>query len=437
MIVVAGGAEHLGGRVASILAARGVPVRLLVRDPVCAPQIPGAEVASDDDADAMRGAETVLVASDDGSPGERSERQREAFAAAARAGAGHVVLLSIQGAAPDSSSPDARDAWRSERLLRESGLAHTVLRMGLCAESVLDLIGEDGVVRGPASDGRVAWIARDDAARMVAAVLQSPPGGTLDVTGPEALTLDETMAILTSVVGRRLSYAEETREIARARALMKGEPEWRAERAAGALKAIADGDHATMSDAFDRFVGGPATPFWRWAVGNPALDRLHPTLELEEATVRSTIEDLGWIDDLDDEAVQGHLGFLARQFEGMEAGPELVEAFLRVFERFPESSPELEGNQTALFMLATMPEAPPLLLRSLSGCASAVGTALLVQLLASEEVWSGDVDLREVLVRISEDRSAPPRAHREAVEWLEDPDIERWLRVPGEPMPDL
>ncbi len=442
MILVSGATGNVGGRTAELLVAKGLPVRLLVRDPDRAPQLPGAEVAIGDYADdaamarAFAGVQTAFIVSAKAPPGERAKLHEQAFAAAKRAGVGHVVYLSLQGAAPDSSYPFSRDHWKSERALKATGLPHTILRNGKYAEQILEMIGDDGAVRGPADDGRVAWITREDSARMVAAVLADPPGGTIEVTGPDALTLDETMAILSSVVDRWLSFAEETAENARGRALIRGEPEWRADLAAGAYLAIAHGEYARVSDAFPRFVGEPARPFWRWALGNPALDKWHPSLEVAEEDVAATIEDLGWIDDLDDPAVQGHLAVLARQFEGTAGTPELVEAFLAMFERFPESPPELEGNRTALFMLSTLDGVAPPLLRSLDAVASAVNTALLIRLLANEEIFADDVDLRDVLVRISRDPTAPPRTHREAVEWLEDPHIDAWLRVPGEPIPD-
>ena len=442
MILVSGATGNVGGRAAELLAARGMPLRLLVRSPDRRPRMPGAEVAighyADDEAmgRALDGVKTAFVVSATAPPGERAKLHERAFAAAKRAGVGHVVYLSLQGAAPDSSYPFSRDHWRSERALKETGLPHTILRNGKHAEGVLTMIGEDGTVRGPAGDGRVAWITREDSARMVAAVLADPPGGTIEVTGPDALTLDETMAILSSVVDRWMSYAEETQENARGRVLIKGEPDWRADLAAGEYLAIAHGEYARVSDAFERFVGEPLKPFWRWALGNPALDRWHPSLDVAEEHVAATIEDLGWIDDLDDPAVQGHLAVLARQFEGTPGTPELIEAFLALFERFPESAPESEGNRTALFMLSTLEGVAPPLLRSLDAVSSTVGTALLIRLLANEEVFSGDVDLRDVLVRISRDRAAPPRSHREAVEWLDDPHIDAWLRVPGEPLPE-
>ena len=55
------------------------------------------------------------------------------------------------------------------------------------------MVGEDGVIRGPAGDGRVAAVAQDDIADAVVAVLLDPGAhrdATYGLTGPEALTLD-------------------------------------------------------------------------------------------------------------------------------------------------------------------------------------------------------------------------------------------------------
>ena len=441
MILVTGATGHVGGRAAELLARRGLPLRLMVRDPRRAPRIE-AEVVTGDYADppsmdrAFAGVDTLFVVSGEAPPHERARLHANAFAAAQRAAVGHVVYLSLQGSGPDSAYPFACDHWESEQALRRTGLPHTILRNGKYAEQIVGMIGDDGVVRGPADDGPVAWISREDSARMVAAVLADPPGGTVEYAGAEALTLVETMAVLSSVVGRRLSYAEESPETVRARSVVRDEPAWRGDLAVGTYLAIARGEYARTSDAFERLVGEPPRPFWRWAVGNPLLDPWMPSLEVTEEAVANTLDDLRWIDDLDDPAIQGHLGFLARQYEETAGTPELIRAFLRLFERFPESPPELDGNQEVLFMLSTLPGVAPLLLQSLAMAPSALGVALVVRLLTNEEVFCGEIDLRMVLVQLAADRATPPRAHREAIDWLGDREIEPWLRIPGEPIPD-
>jgi NAD(P)H dehydrogenase (quinone) len=75
--------------------------------------------------------------------------------------------------------------------------------------------GPDGVIRGPAGNGRFSGVALDDVARVARAVLLSPEehvGHTYDLTGPEELSLAEAAAIVTEVTGQRTYYVEETPE---------------------------------------------------------------------------------------------------------------------------------------------------------------------------------------------------------------------------------
>ena len=56
----------------------------------------------------------------------------------------------------------------------------------------------DGVIRGPAGDGRVSAILREDVAAAAAAVLhlRGHDGATYDLTGPESFSLAEAAALL-------------------------------------------------------------------------------------------------------------------------------------------------------------------------------------------------------------------------------------------------
>src|SRR5664279_4479094 len=91
----------------------------------------------------------------------------------------------------------------------------------------LEKFDAEGVVRGPARQGRGAFVSREDAARTAAAVLRKQPGGTYDVTGPEALSVAEIARRLSTLVGRQLRYEDESADAARER-LSKLEPlPWR------------------------------------------------------------------------------------------------------------------------------------------------------------------------------------------------------------------
>ena len=131
-----GATGAIGGRVATLLAGRGVPQRLVVRDPGRAPQLDGAEtaVASYDEPAAMRtafaGVDTLLLVS----AAEHPDRVRQHIAAvdaAAAAGVRRVVYTSFLGAAPDATFTLARHHWVTEQRLRASGVAFTFLRDSL------------------------------------------------------------------------------------------------------------------------------------------------------------------------------------------------------------------------------------------------------------------------------------------------------------------
>ncbi len=193
-VAVTGATGRLGGRVARRLAAAGVPQRLLVRDTGRAPQLPGSDVVQAGDADAVRlalhGVDTVLMVSASETP-DRVDQHRTFVDAAAAAGVRHVVYVSFYGAAPDVTFTLARDHWATEEHLRATGLAFTFLRDNLYADFFPMMTGADGVIRGPAGDGRVAAVAQDDIADAAVVVLRDPgshAGCTYELTGPQALT---------------------------------------------------------------------------------------------------------------------------------------------------------------------------------------------------------------------------------------------------------
>jgi NAD(P)H dehydrogenase (quinone) len=263
---ITGSTGRLGGRIARRLAAAGVPQRLLVRDPARAPQLPGSTLApaSYDDATAVRnaltGLSTVLMVSGAEHP-DRVGQHRTFVDAAAEAGVEHLVYISFLGAAPDATFTLARDHWATEEHIRARGLRATFLRDSLYADFFPLMTGADGVIRGPAGDGRVAAVAQDDIADAAVAVLRNPAahaGATYDLTGPEALTLTEVAATITEVTGRPVRYEPETPEEAYASRLSYGAPDWQVDAWVSTYTAIAAGELATVSSAVPDLAGHPA-----------------------------------------------------------------------------------------------------------------------------------------------------------------------------------
>jgi NAD(P)H dehydrogenase (quinone) len=281
LVAVTGATGGLGGRVARRLAGRGVGQRLVVRDAARAPELDGAEavVATYGDTEAMRraldGVATLLLvsASEDR---ERVKLHTSAVDAAVAAGVERVVYTSFYGAAPDCTFTFGRDHWHTEEALKASGLRSTFLRDNLYIDFLPLLAGADGVIRGPAGDGRVAAVARDDIADAAVAVLLGDGGDPArhdgrgyDMTGPEALTLAEIAEELSRVAGRPISYQEETVEEAYASRASYGAPDWEVDGWVSTYTAIANGDLERVSGDLEALAGHPPMRLADFLAANP------------------------------------------------------------------------------------------------------------------------------------------------------------------------
>ena len=277
LIAVTGVTGGLGGRVARRLAEGGVGQRLVVRDPGRAPELAGAEVAvaSYDDPDRLRrafqGARTLVMVSASEDP-DRLRLHANVVDMAADAGVERVVYTSFFGAAPDCTFTFGRDHWHTEGLIRASGLRHTFLRDNLYLDFLPLMVGADGVIRGPAADGRVAAVTRDDIADVaVAALLEGDrhAGRTYDLTGPEALTMAEVAEQLSAVAGRSVTYHAETLEEAYASRAHYGAPDWEVAGWVTTYAAIANGDLQEVSGDVAAVAGHPPMGLTEFLRRNP------------------------------------------------------------------------------------------------------------------------------------------------------------------------
>jgi NAD(P)H dehydrogenase (quinone) len=266
-IGVTGATGRLGGRVAQRLAAAGATQRLLVRDPERAPQLPGATTAraafgeSNAVRAALDGVPTVLMVSASEAP-DRVAQHTAFVDAAAAAGVQHLVYISFFGAAPDCTFTFTRDHFATEQHIRASGMGFTFLRDNCYADLAASLVGSDDAIRGPASDGRCAPVAQDDIADAASAVLLDPaahPGATYSLTGPEDLTLHEVAAILTTKLGRPISYHPETVEEAYTSRSSYGAADWEVDGWVSMYTAIARGELAGVTEDIPHLTGHPAT----------------------------------------------------------------------------------------------------------------------------------------------------------------------------------
>ncbi|MEJ3404306.1 SDR family oxidoreductase [Rathayibacter sp. YIM 133350] len=262
-LAITGSTGTLGGMVARALAASGVPQRLIVRSLDRAPVLDDAIAVEADygDADAaaraLEGVETLFMVSATETD-HRLDDHLTFVEQAAKAGVHHIVYTSFTGAGPHAAFTLARDHGATEEAIDGLGLAHTFLRDNLYLDFVRHMVGDDGILRGPAGDGRFAGVARADVARSALAVLRDPSshiGHTYDLTGPEALTMTEVAQILSTALAREISFHDESEDEAYASRARFNAPAWQVQAWVSTYQAIAAGELARVSRDVERLTG--------------------------------------------------------------------------------------------------------------------------------------------------------------------------------------
>jgi NAD(P)H dehydrogenase (quinone) len=273
---ITGSTGRVGGLVASSLAAAERSMRLLVRSPERAPDLRDATVVQCEYGDgarsveALRGVQVLLMVSAAESA-TRLDEHRGFVDAAAEAGVGHIVYTSFAAASPTSTFTLGRDHAHTEEHIRASGMSFTFLRDNLYS-NFLPLMAVDGVIRGPAGEGRLAAVAQEDVAAVAAAVLLDPTAhvdATYVLSGPEALSLAEAAATITRATGQPVTYVDETLEEAYASRAGYGAPDWQVEAWVSTYTAIAAGDLAVVTGDVERLLGRPARSLDDVLTGRP------------------------------------------------------------------------------------------------------------------------------------------------------------------------
>jgi uncharacterized protein YbjT (DUF2867 family) len=180
--------------------------------------------------------------------------------AAAEAGVRHVVYTSFYGASPDCTFTLGRDHYATEERIRASGMEWTFLRDNLYLDYVPLFAGDEGVLRGPARDGRVSAVSQDDVAASAVGVLQnvdSHRGAVYGLTGPEAFTLAEAAETMSRVTGRECVFVNETVDEAYASRAPYGAPQWQLDAWVSTYVAIAVGEMDGVTDVVELLSGRP------------------------------------------------------------------------------------------------------------------------------------------------------------------------------------
>ena len=224
MILVVGASGRLGGLVARQLLADGVAVRAMSRTPASLTDLEklGAERIAGDLRDpaslaaACQGMDTVFIATH-AFNGDRSNSSRAVddvgnrrlIDAARKAGARHLVFVSVMGADPKSPVDMFRYKYATEQYLRASGLGYTILRPSAYMETWAHALGDPIVKSGKAMVfGRgvnpINFVSAEDVARFAVFALADPQARNriIEIGGPENVTETQFVQMIQRATGK-------------------------------------------------------------------------------------------------------------------------------------------------------------------------------------------------------------------------------------------
>lgn len=262
-LAITGSTGALGGLVARDLAADGLSQRLVVRSPDRAPTLANAVAVRaaygnrEDSLRALDGVTTLFMVSASEAP-DRLAQHLAFVDAAAEAGVEHIVYTSFFGAAANCTFTLGRDHFATEEHIRARGLACTFLRDNFYLDFLPLTVGDDGVIRGPAGEGRVSAVARADVAEVATQVLRDPAahrGATYELTGPEALSLSDAAAIIARATGRDVTFHDEALDEAYESRRSWNAPDWQNDAWVSTYTAIRAGEVSHLSDDVRRVIG--------------------------------------------------------------------------------------------------------------------------------------------------------------------------------------
>lgn len=234
-VLVTGG--NIGNHVAGQLAARGVRVRVLVREIIPNPtwkaqgieQVAGNLNDPDSLTQALQGAKKFfsIFPLTENLP----QMAVNTVEAAKRAGVKYIVRSSSMGAATDGAIMAARLHGQAEESLEHSGIPHTIVRPTAFMQNYLlsaASIQAQSAFYLPQGEGRIGLVdARDIAAVAVEALTGAGhEGKKYSVTGPEALSNQDVAEELTRLLDRKIDYVNVTDAQAGESMRSGGMPEW-------------------------------------------------------------------------------------------------------------------------------------------------------------------------------------------------------------------
>jgi len=272
-VILVATAGKVGSEASRLLAKRGIAVRVIVR------HAKKAVALATQGIDVFKGDLEVPASIDAAIEGVTSvvlvtppvvQQELNVIDSAVRAGVEHVVKITTKASA-DSPIARRRNHAEIETALIASGLGYTLLRNNAYMQNFLMMapgIAKTNSFSTATRDGRVGHVDVRDVAAVAAEIAASPSrhaGKTYWPTGPQVLSGTEVAALLSTVLGRTITFHPITYEEQKQAMLKAGLPEAVADDNARAVALMADGDCDYLTDDVPSILGRPARSFEQFA----------------------------------------------------------------------------------------------------------------------------------------------------------------------------
>lgn len=189
--------------------------------------------------------------------------------AAKAAGPRHIILLSRYGAAHDAHWRLGRETGRIDLAVEQSGIPFTILRPNTLMNTAFTLPpkGQE-VIRVPNEDARISYLHPEDLCACITAVANAPEahaGRTYAVTGPEALSPPEAIALVAGAAGSSLRSEQMEEEEYMAVLEDEGRSKWEIDMLVSLSRISRRGMMGNVTGAVNHLTGYEAQPFSAFA----------------------------------------------------------------------------------------------------------------------------------------------------------------------------
>lgn len=267
MIGITGVTGKLGSYVADLFDKKGIASIHLARSPERAEVYASAEIRkmvyanTPEVVESLKGIDVLLMVSARENP-ERVKEHKSFLDAAKLAGVQHIVYTSFYGADEKATFTLSRDHAQTEAYVKELGFTYTFLRDNFYLDFFIDMALDNGEIRGPAGSGLVSAVARKDTSRVAAEILSQAKkweNQTLNLTGPEDLSMEEITTLLSRATKQTITYVDESVEEAYESRKKWPAETWEYDAWVSTYTAIKAGEQAGVSTDVEKVLGHPAS----------------------------------------------------------------------------------------------------------------------------------------------------------------------------------